>query len=261
MSRHSKPCILRRMGNNPISRNSSLSQLSQFLYEGVIRVGGWFQNSSLTFNEKHPTVLPKSHAFVHTLIMHLHQQHLHAGCQTMLSILRERFWVINARNIIGSLVHKCVVCYRFRRILTEQLMADLPRDGVVPSLLFEKTGVDYCGPLLITQQLLGRSTIKVFIAIFIWFSTKAAHMELVPSSTTDVFISALKRFISRRGKCQIIYSDNATNFVGANRNVNSYISTLFNNIYIMFIWHAAGKASRGNSSHQERYTLEAFGKE
>lgn len=33
--------------------------------------------------------------------------------------------------------------------------------------------------------------------------------------TTEAFIGALKRFISRRGHCQNLYCDNATNFVGA----------------------------------------------
>ncbi|XP_076384498.1 uncharacterized protein LOC143263340 [Megalopta genalis] len=34
--------------------------------------------------------------------------------------------------------------------------------------------------------------------------------------TTEAFIGALRRFISRRGICKNIYSDNGTNFVGAN---------------------------------------------
>lgn len=58
---------------------------------------------------------------------------------------------------------------------------------------------------------------KAHICIFICFSTKAIHIELVYDLTTEGFIAALKRFISRRGICQHIYSDNATNFVGANK--------------------------------------------
>ncbi|XP_053964104.1 uncharacterized protein LOC128867038 [Anastrepha ludens] len=206
-----------------VHRKSPLSQLSPFLCNGIIRVGGRLKNSSLTFNEKHPIVLPKSHPFVHTLIMHLHQQHLHAGCQTLLTIIREKFWIVNARNTIKRVLHKCIVCYRFRPILSKQLMGDLPRDRVIPSPPFEKTGVDYCGPLLITQRIRGRPPIKVYIAIFICFSTKGVHLELVPDLTTDAFIAALRRFMARRGKCRIIYSDNATNFVGANRELRELL--------------------------------------
>nr|XP_012145356.1 PREDICTED: uncharacterized protein LOC105663061 [Megachile rotundata] len=35
--------------------------------------------------------------------------------------------------------------------------------------------------------------------------------------TTEAFIAAFKRFIARRGICRNVYSDNGTNFVGANK--------------------------------------------
>jgi hypothetical protein len=47
--------------------------------------------------------------------------------------------------------------------------------------------------------------------------TKAIHLELVTSMTTDAFLAAFQRFTSRRRSCKDIYSDNATNFVGADR--------------------------------------------
>ena len=47
-------------------------------------------------------------------------------------------------------------------------------------------------------------------------STRACHLELVDDLSTDHFIMALKRFIARRGRPQRLFSDNGTNFVGAN---------------------------------------------
>ncbi|GBL87859.1 hypothetical protein AVEN_192035-1 [Araneus ventricosus] len=46
-------------------------------------------------------------------------------------------------------------------------------------------------------------------------STKAVHIEMVTDLTSEAFISTLKRFFARRGKCSTLFSDNATNFVGA----------------------------------------------
>ncbi|GFY30309.1 integrase catalytic domain-containing protein [Trichonephila clavipes] len=47
-------------------------------------------------------------------------------------------------------------------------------------------------------------------------SERAIHLELLSDLTFDALIATLKRFTSRRGKCSKIYTDNATNFVGAN---------------------------------------------
>lgn len=41
-------------------------------------------------------------------------------------------------------------------------------------------------------------------------------MEAVSDLTTEAFFAVLKRFFAHRGKSRIIYSDNATNFVGTN---------------------------------------------
>lgn len=48
-------------------------------------------------------------------------------------------------------------------------------------------------------------------------ATKALHIELVEDLSSESFIFALKRFISRRGKVKNLYSDNGRNCVGANR--------------------------------------------
>ncbi|GFX72921.1 transposable element Tcb2 transposase [Trichonephila clavipes] len=44
----------------------------------------------------------------------------------------------------------------------------------------------------------------------------SVHLDIVTDLTSNAFIATLKRFIFRRGKCAKLYSDNATNFVGAN---------------------------------------------
>ncbi|GBL82892.1 hypothetical protein AVEN_19938-1, partial [Araneus ventricosus] len=56
----------------------------------------------------------------------------------------------------------------------------------------------------------------------------SVHLEIVNSCSTDAFIGALKRFIARRGKPSDIYSDNGTNFVGANNELRKILKDLFN---------------------------------
>ncbi|GFY23646.1 integrase catalytic domain-containing protein [Trichonephila clavipes] len=53
-------------------------------------------------------------------------------------------------------------------------------------------------------------------------SERAIHLELLSDLTSDALIATLKRFTSRRGKCSKIYTDNATNFVGANSIIKKF---------------------------------------
>ena len=46
---------------------------------------------------------------------------------------------------------------------------------------------------------------------------KAVHIEVVSDLSTDVFIACLRRFISWRGKLNLLWSDYGTNFVDAAR--------------------------------------------
>ena len=62
-----------------------------------------------------------------------------------------------------------------------------------------------------------RSTVKVYLAIFVCFSTKAVHIEVVSSLTSSACILALKRFTGRRGVPEKIYSDNGSNFTVARK--------------------------------------------
>lgn len=46
------------------------------------------------------------------------------------------------------------------------------------------------------------------------------YLEVVSNLSTAAFLGALKRFIARRGSPKKIYSDNATNFIGAKNSLN-----------------------------------------
>jgi hypothetical protein len=96
-------------------------------------------------------------------------------------------------------------------------MGDLPAARITESRPFSNVGIDYCGPFFIKERKdRNRHKIKMYIAIFVCLAVKAVHIELVSDLTSEAFIAALRRFIVRRGFCLTIYSDNGTNFVGAN---------------------------------------------
>ena len=76
--------------------------------------------------------------------------------------------------------------------------------------------MDSAGPFwLRSSRLRSHNTYKAHIAVFVCMSTKAVHLEAVCGYDSDLFIAAFSRFMSRRGLCSKLYSDQGTTFVGA----------------------------------------------
>jgi hypothetical protein len=143
---------------------------------------------------------------------------LHAGTQATLAAIRRRYWILLGRTVIRQVIHHCLNCFKARPTCANPKTGNLPAHRVQPGRPFQTCGVDYAGPVLIRESR-GRgkrALLKSYIAIFVCFTTKAIHIELVTELTTAEFLAALRRFVARRGLPQNIYSDNATNFVGAN---------------------------------------------
>lgn len=159
------------------------------------------------------------------IIMSEHMRHLHAGTQNLLSIIKLQFWIIKGKNDVKRVLKSCIRCYRVNPKPSKFLMQSLPESRVTPSRPFSYCGVDYAGPINVREGTLRKSKlVKTYICIFVCFSTRAVHIELVKDLTTSSFLNALRRFCSRRGKPVEISSDNGTNFVGA----NNYFLELYN---------------------------------
>lgn len=62
--------------------------------------------------------------------------------------------------------------------------------------------------------------------VFVSLTVKAVHLEVVLDLTTDAFLAALRRFIARRGKPTLIWNDNGSNFVGADREIKNLFKFL-----------------------------------
>ena len=84
--------------------------------------------------------------------------------------------------------------------------------------------------------------------MFVAFSVKAAHLELVADLSKKHFLAALRHFVARRGKLRELHSDNGTNFVGANNELKELYSCLKTKTFkIPFITTALLMVSSGIS--------------
>lgn len=187
---------------------------------GLIRVGGRIENSDYLLDKKHPIVLDAKHHYTKLLFEYFHVKLLHAGPQLLLSVIREQYWPLGGRLLAKRVCNRCLVCKRLKGATAKQIMGNLPAERINPGYPFEVTGTDYAGPFqIVNKKGRGARLIKCYLCVFICFKTKAVHLELVSELSTEAFILALRRFMSRRGKPHEIFCDNGTNFVGANREI------------------------------------------
>lgn len=203
--------------NRDLKTSSKILQLQPFLDDrGVLRVGGRLQYSSWKFERKHPIILPAGTRLSKLLFEREHRRLLHAGQQLLLSTVKEKYWPLRGRDLARQVCHECMRCARNNPQELKQLMGPLPSDRVRPSRPFTVTGIDFAGPIVtLVNKGRGRKTNKSYVALFVCFTTKAVHLEATSELTSAAFLATLRRFIGRRGRPQRIYSDNATNFVGA----------------------------------------------
>ncbi|KAL0830099.1 hypothetical protein ABMA28_003556 [Loxostege sticticalis] len=199
-----------------LPKKNRLLSLSPFIDENnIIRVGGRMQNSNYSYDTKHPILICAKHHFSEILFNYFHLKFLHAGPQLLLANIRQIYWPLGGKNLAKVTVHKCVRCCRFKANIIQPIMGQLPASRTELVYPFLHCCVDYAGPVLIADRKgRGCRLIKTFLAIFICSSTKACHIELVTALSSEAYLAALNRFISRRGKPQTITSDNGTNFVG-----------------------------------------------
>lgn len=168
--------------------------------EGLIRLCGRLEYSpGLTYNERHPIILPYNCQYSRLLVKFVHDISLHGGNQLVLNLLRTQYWIPRVKNLIKSTINKCKPCIIYKKRCRRQIMAALTSERVELTRPFTHTGIDFAGPLDI-KSFSGRGCriSKGYICIFICFATKAIHLEATTELSTPLFLAAFSRFISRR---------------------------------------------------------------
>ncbi|XP_055918591.1 uncharacterized protein LOC129950692 [Eupeodes corollae] len=214
-------CLIR---NKPVPAKSKIFRMNPFIDEdGVLHVGGRLSNAELPFNQKYPVILHTKHRLTDLIVLDCHMRNLHAGIRQMTYLLSLEHFIVDVHHAVKRCIYKCPDCMRQRAIPFKQQMGDLPRQRLEPGLAFNNTGVDYAGPFIVSSwKGRGAKRFKTYIALFICLATKALHLEAVTDLTSEAFIAALRRFVARRGRCDTIFSDNGTSFVGANNQLREW---------------------------------------
>jgi hypothetical protein len=123
--------------------------------------------------------------------------------ETLLNVLKQRFYITKMRSVVKKIFYECGYCRKLKAVPKLPQMADLPEfrmSAYVPP--FAHTSLDFFRPMLVK---IGRRQEKRFGAIFTCLNSRAIHIELAASLSTDSAIMAIR---GRRGDVKVMYSDN-----------------------------------------------------
>lgn len=169
---------------------------------------------------KFPIILPRQEGkeektlaslIVEKLVFHIHTTNLHSGLSSTMSFLRRRFHLMGGRNELREFFRHCKKC--LSPVPLQQQMAPLPKERIDSPDSFRYVGCDFFGPLFSTNY---DQQEKNYVALFTCFHSRAVHLELVHDLTTSNFLQAFSVMCITRGLPEMIFTDCAKTFKGAN---------------------------------------------
>ncbi|KAB0792404.1 hypothetical protein PPYR_14363 [Photinus pyralis] len=117
-----------------------IRKLTPFLdQDGILRVGGRLKNTPLSYDHKHPCLLPSDHRLTNLIIEYTHIKYLHPGLQTTQFLLSQRFWIPSSKRVIKKVLSSCLRCFKCNPSSCTPLMGDLPKFRVNKIKCFTKS--------------------------------------------------------------------------------------------------------------------------
>ena len=209
--------------NKSVKRSSRFAQFPPFIGpHGLIRSSCRLRGLvEIDFDTKHPIVLDERHTFVKLLLRHTHLKNQHQGIDYLRSKVQELYAILKLRSTLHSIKTNCMLRRKLCAATIQPIMADLPKERLAyQSPPLTNTGVDYFGLFYVTVR---RTTEERWGLLVTCLTTRAFHVEVVLSMDTSSCVMGLKRFVSRRGTPAIIWSDNGTNLIGAEKELHKAI--------------------------------------
>ena len=204
-----------------LTKGDALYRLEPALdVQDVLRVGGRRIYEEEEPRREGPILLPKDHPVTSLIVRDVHVfLAKHSGREHTLASLRRHYWIVAGRPLIDRILRNCFICRRVNSKPLTQRQGELPVERISAGKPpFTYTGVDCFGPFTVTCM---RRPVKRFGCLFTCFSSRAVHIEVLPSLDADAFLNALRRFITRRGPPAKIFSDRGTNFQRAAKDLQT----------------------------------------
>lgn len=205
-----------------------------------------------------PGRMPDKKGIPHLIVLLVRAAHnrvSHSGVAATLDELRKDFWILRGRQVVKAILSKCVTCNVVMRKPLDQTTGLLPESRCSYSPPFSVTGLDIFGPLFarehrpkkkeedkkgkkksVEEQVEefralvkemekkktndpGPEEFKIWVLLLTCATTRALHLEVLMKIDAPEIVMAIDRFIGRRGVPEVLYSDNAKQFLKADRDI------------------------------------------
>lgn len=214
--------ISQLMSKASIHKSSDIYCKSPYLEDGVLRVYGRIDEADVPWEQKRPIILPRECHITKLILLHYHEKFHHMNHETAINEIRQKFSISRLRTTFKTITRSCQMCKIHKAIPQSPQMAKLPRARLASfGAPFSFTGIDFFGPILVTVN---RHKEKRYGCLFTCLTIRAIHIEVAYSLTTSSCILAIRNFMARRGIPLEFYSDNGTNFVGAERELREAVT-------------------------------------
>ena len=178
-----------------ITRNSRIAKYSPFIgpadiFRSTVRIS---RLVNCDFDSQHPIILDARQAIVRLLVRHVHLRKFHQGLDYMRAVVNLKYVLLNLQWLLRNIENTCVACRKRKAQTVSHIMTDLPIERLgYPQPPFSNTGVDYFGLFLVPIR---RSTEKRWGFLFTCLTTRAVHIEVVPSLDTSSCVMGVKTFL------------------------------------------------------------------
>jgi hypothetical protein len=156
------------------------------------------------------------------IISDVHKLNIHSATEPTLHYLCSQYHVLHPRATINKVIRHCFPCKLKNSQPDPPLMGPLPASRLKSHLpSFTNVGIDFFGPFPVVMF---RRTVKRYGVMFTCLDCRTVHLEIADSLDLESFVNAFSRFANRRGLPRLCYSDNGTNLVAGEQEINKALS-------------------------------------
>ena len=207
-------------------KSSSLTFLSPFIdTANVMRSGTRCRKAeNVPYESRFPIILPNYRdENVRSLIRYYHLKNMHTTISETHYLLKEKYFILGGKNSVSYIVNRCTICQRLNKQPTTQREGDLPMERLTLTRPYEFSGLDCFGPYYLRHSV-GRGQQKRFILMVCCMATRAVALYPLKNMSASAVINALVRMNASYPGLKKIFSDQGSNFKGADREIREAVA-------------------------------------